>query len=183
MTGSALRRGRLGIFFEIPFRRDEGGFSTHVPFIRFVLALRPHLDGLVLIGRVDPKPGREHYAVPDDVWVIGPVPTSIPVAVLGLARKKRLVLGVRRNLPVYVRHRLGGKRWAPTLGAAYVLEALFRLLARRIPTVAVGADLTRLYSGGRAPVLELTVSLVSEADVHSLSSGAHHPGTGHPGEF
>ena len=69
MTGSALRRGRLGIFFEIPFRRDEGGFSTHVPFIRFVLALRPHFDGLVLIGRVDSKPGREHYAIPDDVEV------------------------------------------------------------------------------------------------------------------
>src|SRR5215208_827099 len=221
MPDFAPQHRRLGIYFEIPFRRDEGGFSTHVPFIRFVLALRPHFDGLVLIGRVDPKPGREHYAVPDDVevaalphyasltdttgilstlpatlraiwdalgsvdavWVIGPVPTSIPVAVLGLARKKRLVLGVRRNLPHYVRHRLGGKRWAPALGAAYLLEALFRLLARRIPTVAVGADLARLYSGGAAPVLELAVSLVSEADVHSLSAGTHHPDAGRPVEL
>src|SRR5215218_6985728 len=211
MPDSAPQHRRLGTYFEIPFRRDEDGFSTHVPFIRFVLALRPHFDRLVLIGRVDPKPGREHYAVPDDVevaalphyaslrdttgilstlpatlraiwgvlgrvdavWVIGPVPTSIPVAGLGFARKKRLVLGVRRNLPLYVRHRLGGKWWAPTLGAAYVLETLFRLLARRIPTVAVGADLARLYSGGAAPVLELAVSLVSEADVHALSAGNH----------
>src|SRR5688572_21337852 len=69
MTGSALRHGRLGIFFEIPFRRDEGGFSTHVPFIRFVLALRPHFDGLVLIGRVDPEPGREPYVVLEGVEV------------------------------------------------------------------------------------------------------------------
>jgi glycosyltransferase involved in cell wall biosynthesis len=221
MSDSAPQHRRLGTYFEIPFRRDEDGFSTHVPFIRFVLALRPHFDRLVLIGRVDPKPGREHYAVPDDVevaalphyaslrdttgilstlpatlraiwgvlgrvdavWVIGPVPTSIPVAVLGFARKKRLVLGVRRNLPHYVRHRLGGRRWAPALGAAYVLEALFRLLARRVPTVAVGADLARLYSGGTAPVLELTVSLVSEADVHSLSSDTRHPGTGYPVEL
>src|SRR5215211_2674566 len=221
MTDSARRHTRLGIYFEVPYRRDEAGFSTHVPFIRFVLALRPHFDGLVLIGRVDPKPGREHYAVPDDVevaplphyaslkdttgilstlpatlraiwvalgrvdavWVIGPVPTSIPVAVLGLAQKKRLVLGVRRNLPLYVRHRLGGKRWAPALGAAYVLEALFRLLARRTPTVAVGADLARLYSGGAAPVLELAVSLVSEADVPALSAGTHNPDVGHPVEL
>jgi glycosyltransferase involved in cell wall biosynthesis len=221
MPDSAPQHRRLGIYFEIPFRRDEGGFSTHVPFIRFVLVLRPHFDGLVLIGRVDPMPGREHYAVPADVevaalphysslkdttgilstlpatlraiwgalgrvdavWVIGPVPTSIPVAVLGLARKKRLVLGVRRNLPLYVRHRLGGKRWAPTLGAAYVLEALFRLLARRIPAVAVGADLARLYSGGAAAVLELTVSLVSEADLHSLSAGSHHPDAERPVEL
>jgi glycosyltransferase involved in cell wall biosynthesis len=221
MSDSAPQHRRLGIYFEIPFRRDEDGFSTHVPFIRFVLALRPHFDGLVLIGRLDPKPGREHYAVPDDVevaalphyaslrdttgilrtlpatlraiwgalgrvdavWVIGPVPTSIPVAVLGFARKKRLVLGIRRNLPLYVRHRLGGKRWAPTLGAAYVLETLFRLLARRIPTVAVGADLTRLYSGGAAPVLELAVSLVSEADVHALSAGNHRSDVGTPVEL
>jgi len=221
MPDFAPQHRRLGIYFEIPFRRDEGGFSTHVPFIRFVLALRPHFDGLVLIGRVDPKPGREHYAIPDDVevaalphyasledttgilstlpatlraiwgalgrvdavWVIGPVPTSIPVVVLGLARKKRLILGVRRNLPLYVRHRLGGKRWVPTLGAAHVLEALFRQLARRIPTVAVGADLARLYSAGRAPVLELTVSLVSEADVRSLSAESHHPDAERPVEL
>src|SRR5215218_10401681 len=221
MTDSAPRRSRLGIYFELPYRRDEGGFSTHVPFIRFVLALRPHFDGLVLIGRVDPEPGREPYAVPDSVevaalphyaslkdtigivgtfpatlraiwgalgrvdavWVIGPVPTSLPVAVLGLARKKRVVLGVRRDLPRYVRHHLGGRRWAPALGAAYVLEALFRLLARRVPTVAVGADLAELYSGGTAPVLELTASLVSEADVHSLSLDTHHPGTGYPVEL
>lgn len=215
------RRRRLGIYFELPYRRDEGGFSTHIPFIRFVLALRPHFDGLVLIGRVDPEPGREPYAIPDGVevaalphyaslkdttgifgtlpatlraiwgalgrvdavWAIGPVPMSIPIVVLGLARRKRVVLGVRRDLPRYVRHRLGGRWWAPPLGAAYVLEALFRLLARRVPTVAVGADLARLYSGGTAPVLELTVSLVSEVDLHSLSASTHHPDAGRPVEL
>ena len=56
MSDSAPQHRKLGIYFEIPFRRDEGGYSTHVPFIRFVLALRPHFDGLVLIGRVDPSP-------------------------------------------------------------------------------------------------------------------------------
>ena len=221
MSDSAPQNRRLGVFFEIPFRRDEGGFSTHVPFVRFALALRPYFDGLVLIGRVDPEPGREPYAIPDDVevaalphyvslrdtagilgtipatlraiwgtlgrvdavWVIGPVPMSIPVALLGLARRKRVVLGVRRDLPSYVLHRLGGQRWAPSLVAAYVLEALFRLLARRLPTVAVGADLARLYSGGAAPVLELTVSLVSEADVRSLSTGDIRPDAGGPVEL
>jgi glycosyltransferase involved in cell wall biosynthesis len=221
MSDSEPGRSRLGIYFELPIRRDEGGFSTHVPFIRFVLALRPHFDDLVLIGRVDPEPGREPYAVPDDievaalphyasltdttgilatlpatlraiwgalgrvdvVWVIGPVPMSIPVALLGVARKKQVVLGVRRDLPSYVRHRLGGRRWMLALGAAYVLEAVFRLVARRVPTVAVGADLARLYSGGTAPVLELTVSLVSEVDVRALSAGTQHPDVGRPVEL
>jgi glycosyltransferase involved in cell wall biosynthesis len=221
MPDPAPQHRRLGVYFEIPFRHDDDGYSTHVPFIRFVLALRPHFDGLLLIGRVDPVSGREPYAVPEDVevaplphygslkdttgmlstlpatlraiwgvlgrvdavWVIGPVPTSIPVVALGLARKKRLVLGVRRNLPLYVRHRLGGKRWTPTLGASHVLEVLYRLLARRIPTVAVGADLARLYSGGTAPVLEQTVSLVSEADLRSLPAGDHHPDAERPVEL
>src|SRR5918997_6605925 len=221
MTDSAPRRGRLGVYIELPYRRDGGGFSTHIPFIRFVLALRQHFDCLVLLGRVDPEPGRKPYAIPDDVevaalphyaslkdtagivgtfpatlraiwgalgrvdavWMIGPVPMSIPVALLGLARRKRVVLGVRRDLPRYVRHRLGGRRWAPSLGAAYLLEGLFRLLGRRLPAVAVGADLARLYSGGGASVLELAVSLVSEEDVHSLSAGTHRSDPGHPVEL
>src|SRR3712207_7204615 len=33
----------------------------------------------------------------DTVWALGPAPMSIPVAVLGLARKKQVVLGVRQD--------------------------------------------------------------------------------------
>ncbi len=62
MSDSAPQHRRLGIYFEIPFRRDEAGLSTHIPFIRFALALGSHFDDLVLIGRVDPEPGREPYA-------------------------------------------------------------------------------------------------------------------------
>jgi glycosyltransferase involved in cell wall biosynthesis len=206
VPGKASRHGgreRLGVYFELPYRRDEGGYSTDIAFIRFVLALRPHFESLLLIGRVDPVPGRAPYAVPEDVgmaalphyaslrdvrglvaalpatllavwravgrvdvvWAIGPHPMSIPVALLALVRRKRVVLGVRQDFPRYIRHRLGGRRWAPALAAAYVLEALFRLLARRMPTVAVGPDLARRYRKGDAPILELTVSLVQEADI------------------
>ena len=56
-------------------------------------------------------------------------------------------------------------------------------MARRVPTVAVGADLARHYSGGKAPVLEITVSLVSEADLHPLSARTHHPDAGRPVEL
>jgi glycosyltransferase involved in cell wall biosynthesis len=194
---------RLGVYFELPYRRDERGHSTDIAFVRFVLALEPYFERLVLIGRVDPEPGRAPYAVPesvavvelphyaslkdvgglltalpatlraiwraldrvDAVWAIGPHPMSIPVALFGLARRKRVVLGVRQDFPRYVRHRLGGRRWVPALGAAVVLDAVFRLLARKLPAVAVGADLARRYGGGQAEVLELVVSLVSENDV------------------
>jgi glycosyltransferase involved in cell wall biosynthesis len=193
---------RLGVYFELPYRRDERGYSTEIAFIRFALAVGRHFDRLTLLGRVDPNPGRSPYAVPDDVelaplphyktmrdirglltslpaslravwralepldvvWSIGPHPMSIPVALLGLARRKRVVLGVRQDFPRYIRYRLGGRRWAPALVAAEALDAIFRLLARRLPTVAVGPELARRYSSG-APSLEVTVSLISSADV------------------
>ena len=195
---------RLGVYFELPYRQDERGYSTEIAFIRFALAVGRHFDRLTLLGRVDPTPGRFPYAVPDDVdlaplphyetmrdvrgllaslpatlraewtalermdvvWSIGPHPMSIPVALLGLARRKRVVLGVRQDFPRYIRYRLGGRRWAPALLGASALDATFRLLARRLPTVAVGPDLARRYAGG-APVLEVTVSLISSADVAS----------------
>jgi glycosyltransferase involved in cell wall biosynthesis len=195
---------RLGVYFELPYRRDEGGYSTEIAFIRFALAVGGHFDRLTLLGRVDPMPGRSPYAVPDDVevaplphyetmrdirglvtslpaslravwralepldvvWSIGPHPMSIPVALLGLARRKRVVLGVRQDFPRYIRYRLGGRRWAPALMAAGALDGIFRLLARRLPTVAVGPELARRYSSG-APLLEVTVSLISSADIAS----------------
>lgn len=194
---------RLGVYFEVPYRRDEHGYSTHIAFIRFILALEPHFSRLVVIGRVDPEPGRAPYAIPeavemaalphyrslrdvtgllvklpatlpavwgalarvDVVWAIGPHPMSIPVAILGLARRKRVVLGVRQDFPRYIGHRLERRSWAPAVGAAVALETLFRLLARKLPTVAVGASLARRYGKGKAPVLATTVSLVSEADL------------------
>jgi glycosyltransferase involved in cell wall biosynthesis len=194
---------KLAVYLELPYRRDEHGYSADRAFVRFLLALRPHVDALVLIGRVDPQPGRAAYAIPDDVevaplphypslrdlpalvralpatfpalwravgradavWVIGPHPMSIPVALAALARRKRVALGVRQHFPEYVRHRLPSPRWRPAVAAARVLEGAFRLLARRVPTVAVGRELAAAYAAAGGRVLELTVSLVSEADV------------------
>ena len=100
----------------------------------------------------------------DAVWSLGPHPISQPVAVVASARGKRTVLGVRQHYPDYIRHRLPSGRWLPFVGAAWALEATFRLLARRLPTIAVGPDLARRYrtSGGR--VLELAISLVPESE-------------------
>jgi glycosyltransferase involved in cell wall biosynthesis len=55
------------VYLELAFRRDEQGYSADRAFVRFLLALRPHLERLVLMGRVDPAPGRAPYAIPDDV--------------------------------------------------------------------------------------------------------------------
>jgi glycosyltransferase involved in cell wall biosynthesis len=198
---------RLGVYLELPYRRDASGYSTDRAFILFVLALRPHVGELRLIGRLVPGEGRAAYAIPADVgfaplphypslrdlprllragpatlraawrsldgldavWAIGPHPVSIPVTLFALLRGRRVVLGVRQDFPQYVRHRLPSPRWRAVMPVANALEASFRLLARRLPTVAVGADLARRYAGGRAPVLDLAVSLVRE---ESLAASA-----------
>ncbi len=47
----------------------------------------------------------------DAVWVLGPYPHSVLLAVLTALRRKRLVLGVRQDMPLYVRSRRPDRRW------------------------------------------------------------------------
>jgi glycosyltransferase involved in cell wall biosynthesis len=98
----------------------------------------------------------------DAVWVLGPTPLTIALALLTIARRRSLFLGVRQDLPQYARARHPGRRSIHL--AADLLEATNRALARRHPIVVVGNELNRRYRS--APCrLELTVSLVSRNDI------------------
>jgi glycosyltransferase involved in cell wall biosynthesis len=100
----------------------------------------------------------------DTVWVLGPYPHSVLLAVLTALRRRRLVLGVRQDMPVYVRSRRPDQRWMHI--SADLLEAIWRLLARRYAVVVVGPEIERKYRDGHArSVLATTVSLVSERDL------------------
>jgi glycosyltransferase involved in cell wall biosynthesis len=99
----------------------------------------------------------------DTVWVLGPnPPQALLFAVLGLLRRRRVVLGVRQNLPELIRHRRSDRRGV--IAAARLLEAAWRGLARVVPVIVVGADLARRYRGSRA-VLDVYVSLLRDADL------------------
>jgi len=100
----------------------------------------------------------------DTVWLLGPYALSILFAGLAALRGRRVALGVRQDLPRYVRSRHPGRRWVHL--AAGVLEGAFRALARRWPVVVVGPDLARRYGRGRR-VLPITVSLVPESQIAS----------------
>jgi glycosyltransferase involved in cell wall biosynthesis len=105
----------------------------------------------------------------DTVWLLGPYIHAIGFALLALMRRRRVVLGVRQDLPRYVRSRHPRLRWVHV--AADGLELAFRALARWLPVVVVGPDLADRYA--HAPhLLELMVSLVSAGDVLS-DSEAH----------
>ncbi|MFZ1993751.1 MAG: glycosyltransferase [Solirubrobacteraceae bacterium] len=103
----------------------------------------------------------------DVVWVLGPNPPhAIVFALLALARRKRLVLGVRQQLPRLIRHRHPGRPhvWL----AAWVLEQIFRLLGRVAGVVVVGPQLARDYRHSRSLHTAL-VSLLSDDDIAASS--------------
>jgi glycosyltransferase involved in cell wall biosynthesis len=103
----------------------------------------------------------------DTAWILGPHGLAIPFALLVLARRRRLRLGVRQDLRAYARSRHPRRLIVHRL--ADILEWVYRMLARRYPVVVVGEGLRRSYSGGRA-VLATSVSLVADADIVSLTS-------------
>lgn len=98
----------------------------------------------------------------DVVWLLGPHPFALLFARMAARRGKRVVLGVRQDLPRYV-----GNRHPRRPDLRLVAEALdlsYRLLARGHPAVVVGPDLARRYRGA-AELLQIYVSLISAAEI------------------
>jgi glycosyltransferase involved in cell wall biosynthesis len=191
---------RLGVYSDFSYRVHDGALYAELPFSRFIEGLAPHCERLVLIGRLDPTPGRFPYrlrraelvglpyyssgadlaavlrAVPtsirrfwhalsglDVVWVLGPnPPQALLFALLARLRGRKVVLGVRQNLPELIRHRRAGQPLV--IAAAQMLEWAFRLVGRFQPVVVVGPDLAERYRNARS-VLSIYVSLLQESDL------------------
>jgi glycosyltransferase involved in cell wall biosynthesis len=64
---------RLAVYTDYKYRRDATGVYAEKAFTLFIARLADELDGLVLLGRVDPKPGRWHYRLPDSILFV-PLP-------------------------------------------------------------------------------------------------------------
>ena len=195
---------RLAVYTDYEYREQDGRRYGQRAFVVFLEALAPHVERLVLVGRLDPRPGRSHYALAQDtelvglphyesllsplsvarsllvslavfwrlldevdaVWVLGPYPHSVALALVTILRRRRLILGVRQDMPAYVRSRRPGRRWMHL--SADVLEAIWRLLARRHAVVVVGPELARKYRRARR-LQAITVSLVRERDLASAA--------------
>lgn len=132
------------------------------------LAPLPHYatlaDPAAALGSLRRSVGRLWRALDDIdvVWVLGPYPHAIALVAVALCRRRSVVLGVRQDWPRYVRRRRPGRRWMHR--SADVLEWIWRGLARRLPVVAVGPELSAHYAHAPA-VLELVVSLVPAASL------------------
>jgi glycosyltransferase involved in cell wall biosynthesis len=102
----------------------------------------------------------------DAVWIFGPHPMALLLALVARRHGVPLFLGARQDYPQYIRHRLPSRRWFWAVGAAHVLEFAFRRLARQAPTVVLGDDLARKYrAAGATKVLSTGFSLVERGDV------------------
>jgi glycosyltransferase involved in cell wall biosynthesis len=154
-------------------RLDPTG--TRFPYAMRGIELQPlpyYASGADLgaVMRALPAAVRSFWAVlarVDVVWVLGPNPPhAIVFALLALARRKRLVLGVRQQLPRLIRHRHPGRPhvWA----AAWVLEQIFRLLGRLAGVVVVGPELAREYRHSRR-LHRALISLLTEDDIAAAS--------------
>jgi glycosyltransferase involved in cell wall biosynthesis len=191
---------RLAVYCDFAYRIADDSAYAELPFSLFIDGLAPHCARLVVLGRLDPTPGRfpyrlraaEFVALPyyrsgadlagvlrtipaairrfwrvlddlDVVWILGPnPPQALLFAALGMLRRRKVVLGVRQNLPELIRHRRPGER--VVLWAAYLLEWAFRGLARFVPVVVVGPDLAKRYRGASS-ALSVYVSLLRESDL------------------
>ena len=98
----------------------------------------------------------------DCVWLLGPHPLAIAFAGLAAVRRKRVVLGVRQDLPAYVESRHPDRRLLKLAG--WALELTWRALARVFPVVVVGPEIAAHYVHGRS-VLEIGVSLIDRDDL------------------
>jgi glycosyltransferase involved in cell wall biosynthesis len=111
----------------------------------------------------------------DVVWLFGPHPLAFAFAVLAASAGRRVVLGVRQDLPRYTARRHPGRRGLRV--AALALEHGFRALGRASRVVVVGPELARNYRRA-GEVLEISVPLVRDRDVvpPSVAEGRRYDG-------
>jgi glycosyltransferase involved in cell wall biosynthesis len=186
-TDAVLRRTDRGVFAGESFVAFVAGLRDHVEGLVLVGRLAPearadhyrlrddvefvalpHYASLAdpaAVVRSGAAAVRSFWRALDDVdaaWLFGPHPLALVFALVGLGRGRRVVLGVRQDMPAHMRARHPTRRslWA----AAGALDAAWRALARRCPTVVVGPDLARRYRRARA-LLPIVVSTVEEHDV------------------
>jgi glycosyltransferase involved in cell wall biosynthesis len=105
----------------------------------------------------------------DCVWLLGPHPLALAFALCAALRGRHVVLGVRQDMPTYVRARHPDR--PPLWFAAWLLELAYRALGLLVPVAVVGPDLARRYRHSRN-LLELTVSLVRDDEVRPPEAAA-----------
>jgi glycosyltransferase involved in cell wall biosynthesis len=141
----------------------EGVRFVPLPFYRKATSVIEVLRAL----RGSARAFREELDRLDAVWVFGPQPLAMPFAWIAARHGTPLILGVRHDYPEYIRNRLPSRWWGWAVPVAAAMDLVFRLFARRAPTVALGEEIAARYRGG-APVVKTGFSLVPRSEVRAL---------------
>jgi glycosyltransferase involved in cell wall biosynthesis len=147
------------------YRMPDGVEVAPLPW---VASLSRPLDVLKLTVRSL----RRFWRVLDDVdvvWLVGSYLLSLVFALLAVARGKKVVLGIRQDLPSYARGRHPGRRWIHL--AADALDAMYRTLGRVFAVIVVGPDLARRYRRATR-LLPISVSMIDDADIVAFEDAA-----------
>jgi glycosyltransferase involved in cell wall biosynthesis len=164
-------------------RLHPGGGSARYPLGDVDLVPLPYYESLArpreamggLLGSL-----RAFWGALDDVdavWLLGPHPLVFAYAAMALARRRRVVLGVRQEFVELMRTRHPGRRALQLAGS--LMELGFRLMSRALPVVVVGPRLADSYRHSRS-LLEIVVSVVPAAEV---VAGPDAPGRDYSGEI
>lgn len=112
---------RLAVYTDYVYRREDGAVYAERAFALFLASVGERLERLVIVGRLDPRPGRSHYRLPDGVEFVA------------LPHYPSLV-DARRSVPAMARSL--GRFWrvlrevdGAWLLGPYALSVLFALLA------------------------------------------------------
>jgi glycosyltransferase involved in cell wall biosynthesis len=102
----------------------------------------------------------------DTLWVFGPHPFTATAALIGVARRKQVVLGVRQFSVRLYQARVRGWKKGPAVASMWLLDGVFRMLARRVQVAAQGAELAERYGAPRRHnVHAMTESVIRAGDV------------------
>jgi glycosyltransferase involved in cell wall biosynthesis len=136
---------RLAVYTDYKYRRDDMGVYAEKAFTLFIARLAEKVDGLVLLGRVDPEPGKWHYRLPDSISFV-----SLPWY-HSLAKPLRTAPAMLRSMRRFWRA-LDDVDGVWLLGPHLLSIAFLALAALRRKSVVLGArqDLPR-YVASRHP--------------------------------
>ena len=85
---------RLAVYTDYEYREQDGRRYGQRAFVVFLEALAPHVERLVLVGRLDPRPGRSHYALAQDTELVGLPHYESLLSPLSVARSLLVSLAV-----------------------------------------------------------------------------------------
>lgn len=169
LIGLAEESGQLTVFGRVDPEGVAGAISLPADLIDFVeLPFYPSLHRLprAVSSLVRSLPAfDQHLRDLDGIWLFGPHPLSVFVAWRARRRRVAVFLGVRQNLPDYVKGRFPILLEPFAQAAAWSLELAFRALARKAPTVVAGEELGRRWSGVAPSLLVTSFAVVRTAEL------------------